>query len=46
MAPVRRRTTALLVVAGLLLAAVVGLGWLLVGRATGPASPRPGRPPP
>jgi hypothetical protein len=31
MAPVRRRTTALLVVAGLLLAAVVGLGWLLVG---------------
>jgi hypothetical protein len=32
MAPVRRRTTALLVVAGLLLAAVVGLAWLLVGQ--------------
>jgi len=31
MAPVRRRTTALLVVAGLLLVAVVGLTWLLVG---------------
>jgi hypothetical protein len=31
MAPVRRRTTALLVVAGLLLAAVVGLTWFLVG---------------
>jgi hypothetical protein len=31
MAPVRRRTTALLVVAGLLLAAVSGLGWFLVG---------------
>jgi hypothetical protein len=30
MAPVRRRTTALLVVAGLLLAAVVGLAWFLV----------------
>jgi hypothetical protein len=30
MAPVRRRTTALLVVAGLLLVAVVGLTWLLV----------------
>ena len=31
MARVRRRTTALLVVAGLLLVAVVGLTWLLVG---------------
>jgi hypothetical protein len=31
MAPVRRRTTALLVVAGLLLAAVVGLTWFLIG---------------
>jgi len=31
MAPARRRTTALLVVAGLLLVAVVGLTWLLVG---------------
>jgi hypothetical protein len=31
MAPVRRRTTALLVVAGLLLVAVVGLAWFLVG---------------
>jgi hypothetical protein len=31
MAPVRRRTTALLVVAGLLLAAVTGLAWFLVG---------------
>ena len=30
MAPVRRRTTALLVVAGLLLVAVVGLAWFLV----------------
>jgi hypothetical protein len=35
MAPVRRRTTALLVVAGLLLAAVTGLAWFLVG-ADGP----------
>ena len=31
MAPVRRRTRALLVVAGLLLVAVVGLAWFLVG---------------
>jgi hypothetical protein len=31
MAPVRRRTVALLVVAGLLLAAVTGLAWFLVG---------------
>jgi hypothetical protein len=31
MAPVRRRTLALLVVAGLLLAAVTGLAWFLVG---------------
>ena len=31
MAPVRRRTIALLVVAGLLLAAVTGLAWFLVG---------------
>ena len=31
MAPVRRRTTALLVAAGLLLVAVVGLAWFLVG---------------
>jgi hypothetical protein len=31
MAPVRRRTTALLLVAGLLLVAVAGLAWLLVG---------------
>ena len=31
MAPVRRRTRALLVVAGLLLVAVVGLVWFLVG---------------
>jgi hypothetical protein len=31
MAPVRRRTTALLIVAGLLLAAVVGLAWFVVG---------------
>jgi hypothetical protein len=31
MAPVRRRITALLVVAGLLLAAVTGLAWFLVG---------------
>jgi hypothetical protein len=31
MAPVRRRTTALLAVAGLLLVAVAGLTWLLVG---------------
>jgi hypothetical protein len=31
MAPVRRRTTALLLAAGLLLAAVVGLAWFLVG---------------
>jgi hypothetical protein len=31
MAPVRRRTTALLVLAGLLLAAVTGLAWFLVG---------------
>jgi hypothetical protein len=31
MAPIRRRTTALLVAAGLLLVAVVGLAWFLVG---------------
>jgi hypothetical protein len=31
MAPVRRRTRALLIVAGLLLVAVVGLAWFLVG---------------
>jgi hypothetical protein len=31
MAPFRRRTRALLVVAGLLLVAVVGLAWFLVG---------------
>jgi hypothetical protein len=31
MAPVRRRTTALLLAAGLLLVAVVGLAWFLVG---------------
>jgi hypothetical protein len=34
MAPVRRRTTALLVAAGLLLAAVVGLAWFLIGEDT------------
>jgi hypothetical protein len=33
MAPVRRRTTALLLAAGLLLVAVVGLAWFLVGDA-------------
>jgi len=34
MAPVRRRTTALLVAAGLLLVAVFGLAWFLVGEDT------------
>jgi hypothetical protein len=38
MAPVRRRTIALLVVAGLLLAAVTGLAWFLVG-ADDPSGP-------
>jgi hypothetical protein len=45
MAPVRRRTVALLAVAGLLLAAVTGLAWFLVGRTTRPATgalPPPG----
>jgi hypothetical protein len=44
MAPVRRRTVALLAVAGLLLAAVTGLAWFL-GRTTRPATgalPPPG----
>jgi hypothetical protein len=36
MAPVRRRTRALLVVAGLLLVAVVGLAWFLVGEGDDP----------
>jgi hypothetical protein len=36
MAPVRRRTRALLVVAGLLLVAVVGLAWFLVGEDDDP----------
>jgi hypothetical protein len=38
MAPVRRRTTALLVAAGLLLVAVVGLAWFLVGEDDDPAA--------
>jgi hypothetical protein len=36
MAPVRRRTRALLIVAGLLLVAVVGLAWFLVGEDDDP----------
>jgi hypothetical protein len=38
MAPIRRRTRAMLVVAGLLLAGVVGLAWFLVGEDD-PAAP-------